>query len=167
MPVLEPLSFECVSHSDEQTQRLGARLGGLLPARAVVALTGPLGAGKTQFARGLGAGWGAAQPLRSPTFTLVQEHRRAQDGRALYHIDLYRAPSPSDLRSLGLEEILEDETAVCVIEWAERAEALLSADAIWVRFAISSESKRTLTFHTQSAEAWQVLLTFRKKVFGV
>lgn len=76
MALLEQLSFECASHSDEQTQRLGMRLGALLPRRAVVALHGPLGAGKTSFARGVGRGWGAEQLLRSPTFTLVQEHHR-------------------------------------------------------------------------------------------
>ncbi|MCL5274393.1 MAG: tRNA (adenosine(37)-N6)-threonylcarbamoyltransferase complex ATPase subunit type 1 TsaE, partial [Chloroflexi bacterium] len=79
MPVLDPYSFECLSHSEEQTQRLGARLGVLLPAHAIVALIGTLGAGKTQFARGIGAGWGAQQPLRSPSFTLVQEHRRDRE----------------------------------------------------------------------------------------
>jgi tRNA threonylcarbamoyladenosine biosynthesis protein TsaE len=66
VPILDPLSFECVSHSEEQTQRLGARLAMFLPAVCVVALQGDLGAGKTHFARGVGVGWGAAQELRKP-----------------------------------------------------------------------------------------------------
>ena len=167
MTVLEPQSFECVSHSDEQTLRLGARLGELLPPHTVVALSGPLGAGKTWFARGIGHGWGASQPLRSPTFTLVQEHRRQADDRMLYHVDLYRVEREADLRTLGLDEIFEDESGVAVVEWAERAQALIPPDAIWVRFAITSESKRMLTFAAHTAEQWQVLLRFRKKVFGV
>jgi tRNA threonylcarbamoyladenosine biosynthesis protein TsaE len=167
MPVLEPLSFECTSHGEEQTQRLGARLGALLPAHAVIALSGPLGSGKTQFAKGLGAGWGALQPLRSPTFTMVQEHHRAQDDRALYHIDLYRVEAEVDLLTLGLDEILEDEQGVCVVEWPERAGALIGQDAIRVKFVITSDSKRLLTFSTQTTESWQVLLAFRKRAFGV
>lgn len=167
MTVLEPLSFECISHSGEQTQRLGMRLGELLPARAVVALCGPLGAGKTQFARGVGAGWGSAQPLRSPTFTLVQEHHRPADDGTLYHVDLYRVEREGDLMSLGLDEVFEDENGVAIVEWAERAVRLIPADALWVRFAISSESKRLLTFSARVDSAWQILLKFRKRVFGV
>jgi tRNA threonylcarbamoyladenosine biosynthesis protein TsaE len=167
MPVLDPFSFECISHSEEQTQRLGMRLGGLLPAHAVLTLTGQLGAGKTQFARGVGIGWGALQPLRSPTFTMVQEHHRAKDRHTLYHIDLYRAESEADLLSLGLEEILEDEQSVSIIEWAERGTAYIPQDAIRVRFVLTNQSKRQLTFSSQAPATWQVLLAFRKNAFGV
>ncbi|MCL5998266.1 MAG: tRNA (adenosine(37)-N6)-threonylcarbamoyltransferase complex ATPase subunit type 1 TsaE [Chloroflexi bacterium] len=167
MPVLEPLSFECISHGEEQTRRLGARLGSLLPAHTVISLFGPLGAGKTQLARGIGAGWGALQSLRSPTFTLIQEHRRAKDDCLLYHIDLYRIEDEVALQTLGLEEILEDEHAVCIIEWAERASVLIPQDAIRVKLEITNESKRRLTFSTQATMTWQVLLAFRKSAFGV
>ncbi len=167
MPVLEPLSFECVSHSEEQTQRLGARLAAALPARAIIALYGSLGAGKTQFARGIGLGWGASQPLRSPTFTLVQEHHRAADAHTLYHIDLYRIERAGDLATLGLDEVLDDQTGVAIIEWAERAESLIPNEAIRVRFEIIHENKRRLTFSTQDTVTWQILLAFRKNAFGV
>jgi tRNA threonylcarbamoyladenosine biosynthesis protein TsaE len=167
MPVLEPLSFECISHSEEQTQRLGARLGALLPAHAVITLVGSMGSGKTQLARGVGAGWGASQPLRSPTFMLVQEHHRERDDHALYHIDLYRVDSDAALDTLGLEEIIEDDQAVCLIEWAEHAAALIPQDAIRVKLEITHESKRRLTFSTQATSTWQVLLAFRKSAFGV
>ncbi|MGQ9904379.1 MAG: tRNA (adenosine(37)-N6)-threonylcarbamoyltransferase complex ATPase subunit type 1 TsaE [Anaerolineae bacterium] len=167
MPVLEPLSFECVSHSEEQTQRLGARLASALPAHAIIALSGPLGAGKTQFARGVGLGWGASQPLRSPTFTLVQEHHRAADDHTLYHIDLYRIEHESDIATLGLDEVLDDETGIAIVEWAERAESLIPDDAIKVKFEIIHESKRRLVFSTQDTQTWQVLLAFRRNAFGV
>jgi tRNA threonylcarbamoyladenosine biosynthesis protein TsaE len=167
MPVLDPFSFECISHGEEQTQRLGMRLGGLLPAHAVLALTGPLGAGKTQFARGVGMGWGALQPLRSPTFTMVQEHHRAKDQHTLYHIDLYRTEKEADLLSLGLDEILEDAQSVCIIEWADRGAAYIPQDAIRIRFELTNQSKRLLTFSSQVAATWQVLLAFRKNAFGV
>ncbi len=167
MPVLDQFTFECLSHGEEQTQRLGARLGILLPAHVVIALTGTLGSGKTQFARGIGMGWGALQPLRSPTFTLVQEHRRAKDGDVLYHIDLYRIENGAGLQSLGLDEILEDDHSACIIEWADRAPELIPPDAIIVRFEMTNESKRHLTFSAKTAETWRVLLAFRKSAFGV
>ncbi len=167
MALLEPLSFECASHSDDQTQRLGMRLGALLPKHAVLALHGPLGAGKTSFARGVGMGWGADQPLRSPTFTLVQQHHRAKDDATLYHIDLYRTESESDLTSLGLDEILDDENSVALIEWPERAPSLIPQNAIHVKLALTSDTKRQLSFSTQDTSVWQVLLAFRKSAFGV
>ncbi len=167
MPVLEPLSFECISHSEEQTQRLGARLAAALPAHAIIALSGPLGAGKTHFARGIGLAWGASQPLRSPTFTLVQEHHRPADDHTLYHIDLYRIERHEDIATLGLDEILDDQTGIAIIEWAERAESLIPDEAIKVRFEIVQENKRRLTFSTQDTGTWQILLAFRKNAFGV
>ncbi len=167
MALLEQLSFECASHSEEQTQRLGMRLGALLPQRAVVALHGPLGAGKTSIARGIGRGWGAAQLLRSPTFTLVQEHHREQDDATLFHIDLYRIEQESDLASLGLDEILDDESAVVLIEWPERAPNAIPKSAIHVKLSITNDTKRLLTLSTQDTQTWQVLLAFRKSAFGV
>jgi tRNA threonylcarbamoyladenosine biosynthesis protein TsaE len=167
MALLEQLSFECASHSDEQTQRLGMRLGALLPKRAVIALHGPLGAGKTSFARGVGRGWGAAQLLRSPTFTLVQEHHRNEDDATLYHIDLYRIEHERDLGSLGLDEIMDDENALVLIEWPARAPNLIPKSAIHVKFGITSDTKRLLTLSTQDTQTWQLLLAFRKSAFGV
>ena len=167
MPILDPYSFECVSHGEEQTQRLGYRLGALLPAHAIIALTGPLGAGKTQFARGIGVGWGSLQPLRSPTFTVVAEHHRAKDAHILYHIDLYRMENAAALRSLGVEEILADEHSVCIIEWAERAGELIPPDALRLKLELTSESKRLLTFSTKATTTWQLLLAFRRSAFGV
>lgn len=167
MAILDARSFECISHSDEQTERLGARLAALAPAGTVVALIGALGAGKTHFARGFGAGWGAGQSLRSPTFTLVQEHRRAIDDQRLYHADLYRAERPADIDSLGLEEIIDDPDAVTVVEWADRAASLIPDTAIRVKFDVISASKRRLTFSTASDQTWRLLLEFRKRTFGV
>jgi tRNA threonylcarbamoyladenosine biosynthesis protein TsaE len=167
MALLEQLSFECASHSDEQTQRLGMRLGALLPRRAVVALHGPLGAGKTSFARGVGRGWGAEQLLRSPTFTLVQEHHREKDDATLYHIDLYRIEHEQDLASLGLDEIMDDDNALVMIEWPERAPNSIPRNAIHVKMSAISDTKRLLTLSTQDTQTWQVLLAFRKSAFGV
>jgi tRNA threonylcarbamoyladenosine biosynthesis protein TsaE len=167
MALLDPFSFEATSGSEEQTMRLGARLGELLPTRLVVALRGELGAGKTAFARGVGEGWGADAVFRSPTFTLIQRHVRPADAAVLYHIDLYRAERPSDLAGIGIADMLESEDAVFLIEWPERAEALIQDDAITIRFRALSETKRQLVFSTASPETWRVLAAFRKAAFGV
>ncbi len=168
MSILAPQSFECFSHGEEQTERIGARLGELLPSGVVIALSGQLGAGKTHFARGIGFGWGAQQELRSPTFTMVQEHRRNRPGGLdrLYHIDLYRISNDSDLRSLGLDELIEDENAVVMIEWPERAPSAIPRGAIWVTMNPLSETRRQILFASIDAQNWLILLRLRKLVFG-
>src|SRR5688500_870189 len=91
-----------VSRSEADTERLGRRLGELLPAGAVVALDGPLGAGKTRLVQGLAAARGH-DPLAvvSPTFTLVQEYRGE---RPVYHFDVYRLRDDDEFLNLGPDE---------------------------------------------------------------
>jgi len=167
MALLDRRSFEATSSSEEQTLRLGARLGALLPQRCVVALQGEMGAGKTAFARGLGEGWGAEQPLRSPSFALIQKHQRADGDGVLYHVDLQRIESSTALAGIGLRELMDDEDAVFIIEWPERAEWMLPSDALRVRIRAISETKRQFLFSAKTDEAWSLLVTFRKSAFGV
>ena len=107
--------------SPAATRALGARLGAAARAGDVIALDGPLGAGKTELARGIARGLGVMEPVASPTFILVAEH----EGRIpLFHVDCYRVAGPADALAAG---ILDDRAAdgVTVIEWAERlADAL-------------------------------------------
>ena len=168
MSILAPQSFEVFSHGEEQTERIGARLGEVLKPGTIITLSGPLGAGKTHFARGVGIGWGVVQDLRSPTFTMVQVHRRqvAKGSQLLYHIDLYRTTGASDVRSLGLDELLDDEHTVTLIEWPERLNGALPDCAIRVTLTPLSETRRQLLFATNDAHNWQLLLAFRKRVFG-
>jgi tRNA threonylcarbamoyladenosine biosynthesis protein TsaE len=167
MALLDARSFEATSSSEEQTARLGARLGALLPGQIAIALHGELGAGKTAFARGLGEGWGAEPPLRSPTFTLISKHRRQSDDTPLYHADLYRMEKPGDLDNTGLREILDDEAAVCLVEWPERAPALADVFALRISIRALSETKRQLLFAARDDVAWKTLLAFRKAAFGI
>ena len=103
------------THSEGETVAAGRDLGRRLRAGDVVLLTGPLGAGKTAFARGLADGIGAdPDDVSSPTFTIVQEYR----GRVrVQHVDLYRL-SPNEVDDLGLDDLLED--AVLAVEWPDR-----------------------------------------------
>jgi len=106
----------------------------MLPRRAVVLLIGDLGAGKTTLAKGivsgLGGGQGIALPdeVSSPTFTLIHEYG-SQATQLVYHIDLYRLDRPSDVATLGLDEIFDRE-AVVLIEWGERFPELLPESRI-------------------------------------
>ena len=102
-----------------------------LPGRAVLALHGDLGSGKTCFVQGLAIGLDVPRPVTSPTFAIIAEYRGR---RPLYHIDLYRVRSPDDALALGLDEYLHAD-GITVVEWAERAGDLLPAGAVHVRFS--------------------------------
>ena len=105
-----------VTNRPEETTRLGRRIGARLRAGDCLALEGGLGAGKTTLTQGIVAGAGGDRDVRSPTFLLHAVHR----GRiTVHHLDLYRLPEGVDLRTLGLDELLEEGAAV--VEWAERA----------------------------------------------
>lgn len=107
----------------------GGRLAGLLRAGDVIALRGALGAGKTELARALiRARAGAAIEVPSPSYTLVQDYR-VRD-LVIRHIDLYRVADPAELLELGLDAPAADE--VWLIEWPERAGAVLPSDRLEV-----------------------------------
>ena len=106
-----------ISHSPADTESLGEQFGRAARHGLVIALSGDLGAGKTQFVRGLARGLGCAGRVHSPTFTLVNEYG---GGRLkLFHLDLYRLETAAQILSAGIEEYLKPE-GVSVIEWAER-----------------------------------------------
>lgn len=126
------------THSEEETIELGRRIAAELPRRAVVLLIGNLGAGKTTLAKGIISGLGGAsiEEVSSPTFTLIHEYG---DGR-VYHIDLYRLDTPSQVATLGLDEIFDRE-AVVLIEWGERFPELLPRDRIEIRLRAEGENR--------------------------
>ncbi len=114
------LPLRVTTRSEAETENLGRALARLLRPGDVVALTGPLGAGKTCFARGVARGLGARGPVASPTFTLVRHY----EGRLpVRHIDLYRL-DPEDLEDLDWRELFYGE-GVSVVEWADKAAAVL------------------------------------------
>lgn len=107
----------CISHSPAETELLGEQWGRSAQRGWVIALSGDLGAGKTQLVKGLARGLGVSMRVHSPTFTLVNEYG---GGRLrLFHLDLYRLETQEQIHSAGLEEYLQPD-GVSVIEWAER-----------------------------------------------
>jgi tRNA threonylcarbamoyladenosine biosynthesis protein TsaE len=120
-----------ITRSAEETFELAYRMGESISEPAVFLLQGNLGAGKTVFAKGLGAGLDIdPAEVNSPTFTIVNRH----EGRMrLYHLDLYRiAGGANEVYDLGLEEILAEPETVVVIEWPERLGAFMIPNAYWV-----------------------------------
>ena len=119
---------EFKTSSAEETFELAYRIGEALDRSAVFLLHGDLGAGKTVFAKGLGAGLEIdPAEISSPTFTLINRY----DGRMrMYHLDLYRIEGgPYEVGELGLDEMLNEERTVIVIEWSERLGAFAIPEA--------------------------------------
>lgn len=127
------------SHSVQETEALGERIGRALEPGIVVALLGNLGAGKTTLTKGIARGLGVSDLIHSPTFTLIHEH---QGRLPLYHFDLYRLDSPEQLEDLGYEDYFYGE-GVSLVEWAEKAEGLLPPDHLEIRITGEAD-ERTL-----------------------
>ena len=106
-----------ISHNPAETESLGESWGRAAKPGLVIALSGDLGAGKTQLVKGLARGLGITSRVHSPTFTLVNVYSGSR--LTLYHIDLYRLETPEQILSAGIEEYLKPD-GVTVIEWAER-----------------------------------------------
>ncbi len=124
--------MEHLSHSEAETEALGACLAEGLSPGMVVAYQGGLGMGKTAFTRGLARGLGYQGRVTSPTFTIVNEY---EGGRLpLFHFDMYRLETSDALFDIGWEDYL-DRGGICAVEWSEQVEDAMPADTVWVRFA--------------------------------
>jgi tRNA threonylcarbamoyladenosine biosynthesis protein TsaE len=144
------------THSESETEALGAALGRLLRPGDVLALVGDLGAGKTCLARGVARGLGIDEPVTSPTFILVAEYASAA-GFPFYHADCYRLEQgAAEAQAIGLDELLLDD-GVAVVEWAERIEPLLPPDHLRITLAVLDETRRQLTFDSRGPRAAQLL----------
>ena len=134
-----------ISHSPAETESLGAQFGSATRRGWVIALSGDLGAGKTQFVRGLARGLGVTTRVHSPTFTLVNEY--AGGRLKLFHLDLYRLETREQILSAGIEEFLSPD-GVAVIEWFERIadSGLRIPDLKMVSIEIVSETERKIIY---------------------
>ncbi|MDR1787736.1 MAG: tRNA (adenosine(37)-N6)-threonylcarbamoyltransferase complex ATPase subunit type 1 TsaE [Treponema sp.] len=137
--------FETRSSSPEETAAAGARLAALVGPGTVLALSGPLGAGKTCLTAGLARALGVRETVTSPSYALIQEYEARGKAGALpfYHIDAYRLSGEDDFYSTGGEELLYGK-GVSVIEWPERIGAALPAEAIRVTITIEDDDMRRI-----------------------
>ena len=130
-----------ITTSPEETEKIGAALGGALPGGTVIAYRGDLGAGKTAFTRGLARGLGYTAPVTSPPSTIVNEYL---GGRLpLFHFDMYRLRSSDDLFDIGWDDYL-DRGGICAVEWSENVEDALE-DAVSVTIEKLGEDTRRIT----------------------
>ena len=130
-----------ISKSVEETIAAGSRYGRQARRGDVFALTGDLGAGKTQFVKGFLAGLESPADVTSPTFVLVHEYG---GGRLpVYHFDFYRVENREAVLRLGLDDYLFGD-GVSLIEWADRYRDLLPAHAKWLSFELRDENVRAI-----------------------
>ena len=122
--------MEFITHSPEETERLGKALAALLQPGDIIAYRGDLGAGKTAFTRGLAKGLGCREQVTSPTYTIVNEYLSGK--YPLFHFDMYRLASSDDLFDIGWEDYLE-RGGICAVEWSENvADAMENAIVVTI-----------------------------------
>jgi tRNA threonylcarbamoyladenosine biosynthesis protein TsaE len=165
VPIIRDGELYIISHSPDQTARLGARLGKLLQPGDVVCLNGEMGAGKTLFSQGVGRGWGAKHPVTSPTYTLVHQHTHTTTGALLYHMDCYRLAGPTDADSVGLDDML-DSDAILLIEWAGKIADVLPDACLMIDFSIHEVTRRKLMLEGRGERYKSLIETFRANTFG-
>ena len=142
--------MEFITNSPEETEKIGAAIGKIIPAGTVLAYRGDLGAGKTAFTRGLARGLGFTEAVTSPTYTIVNEYL---GGRLpLFHFDMYRLSSADDLFDIGWEDYL-DRGGVCAVEWSENITDALPADTVYVRLRRSPTHENWREIDVEGAHA--------------
>lgn len=164
MPILDERTLEFLSHSPEQTQRLGVRLGELIQSGDLLCLSGDLGSGKTTLAQGIARGWGSLDAVTSPTYVLINQYHRA-DAKRLYHFDAFRLSGVAEAVALGLYDLLDGAGPV-LIEWPERIEESLPDDRLWISLRWVDEMRRGLHFEAQGIQYERMLQAFRQTTFG-
>ncbi len=137
-----------ISHSPAETLALGEQYGRAAASGLVIGLSGDLGAGKTQFVKGLARGLGITARVHSPTFALVNSY--AGGRLPLFHLDLYRLETPQQIVAAGLEDYLSP-VGVTVIEWAERWFGDCAPSLAWVHIDVLSETERRITYEDTGA----------------
>jgi tRNA threonylcarbamoyl adenosine modification protein YjeE len=132
-----------LSHSVPDTERIAGDFAVTLPPRAVLALHGDLGAGKTQFTRGIVRALGGnPRQVSSPTFTLLNIYPTPKF--PVFHLDAYRITSPEDFDAIGFPELLE-QPGLVIVEWPTRITPLLPPHTLHVTLEPLSESTRQIT----------------------
>ena len=133
--------MEFITHSPEETETLGEKLGKILTSGTILAFRGDLGAGKTAFTRGLARGLDCRELVTSPTYTIVNEYL---GGRLpLFHFDMYRLRSSDDLFDIGWDDYLE-RGGICAVEWSENVADAME-DPVTVTIEKLGETSRRIT----------------------
>jgi tRNA threonylcarbamoyladenosine biosynthesis protein TsaE len=134
---------EVVTHSAEETIALGRSLAPILLPPKLVLLRGDLGAGKTTLVKGIARAFDAAQEedVTSPTFTLIHEYRGPHVN--VYHVDLYRVDTPRQLETLGLDDLIA-ENSILLLEWGEKFQRFVDERDIEIQIERLGEDERRI-----------------------
>ena len=135
--------------NETSTRQLGEKLGSLLKGGETIELVGDVGAGKTTFVKGVAIGMGVSEDVQSPSFTINRVYD-ARDGLRLAHYDFYRL-NDAGIMSNELAEVVNDEKAVAIIEWADIVEGVLPEQRISIWISAPSEEERRFAIHANEA----------------
>ena len=137
--------MKVITKNSDETKKLGIEFADKLNGADVVLLYGDLGAGKTTFVQGLAEGLGIKDRILSPTFVLQRIHDVPDHNfDSLNHIDLYRLEEPTEIDSLGLLEMFEDERSITIIEWADRLKNFTPKKGYKIHFKYLSDVEREI-----------------------
>jgi tRNA threonylcarbamoyladenosine biosynthesis protein TsaE len=153
------------TRSTSETIRVGKRIGRLLKSGDIVALVGELGAGKTQFIKGLAAGVGIGNPtyISSPSFTLINEY----PGKIpFYHVDLFRLEREKEAEELGLEDYLQG-GGITAIEWADKIPSLLPKEMLFIHIAYTGKNTRSIEMIGKGKRYQELVSQMQSSEFGV
>ncbi|OGG86694.1 tRNA (adenosine(37)-N6)-threonylcarbamoyltransferase complex ATPase subunit type 1 TsaE [Candidatus Kuenenbacteria bacterium RIFCSPHIGHO2_02_FULL_39_13] len=146
-----------ITNSEKETINFGKKFVAQLKAGTIIGLVGKLGAGKTQFVKGLAQGLGIKNNITSPTFVLLKtynlpaRHRCAQalaggqlttNDLQLIHVDCYRLSSPEELADIGWRELVSDKNNIIVVEWADKIRKIMPKNTIWIKFSIGKKDNQ-------------------------
>ena len=135
-----------ITNNESETVTQGEMLGKTLAAGTVVAFFGGLGAGKTAFIRGLAKGLGIKTSVSSPTFNIVNEYPGSPP---LFHFDLYRLESETELYDIGWDDYL-DRDGICAVEWSEKMSGAFPENTIFVKIKNLGGEKRAIEIEVQT-----------------
>ncbi|WP_129626267.1 tRNA (adenosine(37)-N6)-threonylcarbamoyltransferase complex ATPase subunit type 1 TsaE [Candidatus Oscillochloris fontis] len=159
--------LDFISHSPAQTERIGQRLGEQFQPGDLILLIGDFGVGKTHLVKGVARGLESPDLVTSPSFVLINEYHAGSARRTMpiYHADLYRIAEAGELTTIGLDELWAGD-GVCLIEWPERAGALLPAEHLAIHMQHLSETKRRLRLAPHGPRYVALLDRFKDMTFG-
>ncbi|NQU99628.1 MAG: tRNA (adenosine(37)-N6)-threonylcarbamoyltransferase complex ATPase subunit type 1 TsaE [Parcubacteria group bacterium] len=140
------MKLKILSKSRQETQDIALNLAKSINDGKVIAFEGNLGSGKTTFIQGLASGLSIKENISSPTFVIfkkysIPNHKKI---KLLYHFDLYRIGSLQEIIDLGFEEIINDKSALVVIEWAEKIKKLLPKSSLNIKIKYVSKNSRKI-----------------------
>ena len=146
-----------ITRSPEETRALGVWLAGRLHAGDVVILTGDLGAGKSELARGIARGLGIRGPVPSPTFTILNVY--TEGNVPLYHFDFYRLNSPDEIYEMGMDEYIGGD-GIALIEWPDLCREVIPRDHL--RVSLERKEDDTRQIRMEAAGGFRNVGTWRE-----